>query len=195
MTLDKKPNSDNTKLQYRLRRLIVISFVFVVIILVAFIVTGNYPDIFKTKRQTSESAAKVGQYSGWKDCRNFGLNLSFKIPGNWECESNEVAHNTGFITITGDNFHIEIENIGRTFGCMEDIICKDMQIYDRDIISLDLVTYSGIDKYLYGIFEDSPQNRSYGGVYVTYERIGERKMTADEEKTLFKVLDSLTHNF
>lgn len=178
-----------------LKRWIIIGCLFIFIVIIFAITNQGFPNFFEDKKESSESTSLQNQYDGWKECRNFGLNLSLRVPSNWECNSNEVVHNIGDVIITGDKFQIEIENIGRSFGCMVDNTCTDVQIYDRDIISLHLVSFSGIDSYMFGIFKDNLENRSYGGILVKYEGIGERKMTPNEEIILFKVLDSLTHNF
>ena len=178
-----------------LKRWIIIGCLFIFIVIIFTITNQGFPNFFEDKKEISESVSLQNQYDGWKECRNFGLNLSFKIPINWECESNEVTHNIGQIGLKGDGFLVEVENLGRSYGCMADSTCSDTVIYSRDIITLHLISFNDKDDYIFGIFNDSPESRSYGGIVLNYDGIGERKMTSVEKETLFKILDSFVHSF
>lgn len=146
------------------------------------------------QNQTTNSANvnnPIDKYQDWKDCENIGLAISLKIPQSWTCINRDVGTNWGFMILEGDSLTVEIENEGRGFGCMGYSGCSDSQIFDSNMISISLETTNNIDQYMFGVFKDNTDERPYGGVYITYDEIHERKMTESEENTLFMILDSM----
>ena len=141
------------------------------------------------------TSTPANPYINWNQCENSILALSIKFPPAWTCEVEEnndsPAGPLGEISITGNNFAWEISNYPQGYGCNLAPNCTHTEIYDGNLITIYLLTDNGEDKYMFGVFKDNSDDRSYGGIRITYEDINSRKMTAEEKDTLIKMLDSM----
>ena len=192
-----KDNSTSNKQKLVNNKSLLYLMIVISLITVAYFLIFKDNNIFVSQPTTNQATNSASTnnlkdpYENWKDCENTGLVLSLKVPQTWTCTNNDVGPNRGFITLKNNSFTIEIENAGRSFGCMDSSDCSDTKIYESNLISIYLETVNNVDQYMFGIFKDNTDVRSYGGVKVIYKGINERKMSENEKEILFMILDSM----
>ena len=133
-----------------------------------------------------ENNSKDELHKNIQVCASEDLMLTMNIPIIWTCETNTLEPGYGEILVKGNNIQINVDNLGRDFGCSYNPNCVRQLFYDSFLINLESYIENGKTKFIGGDFNDNTDTKSYGAVLIKYE--GE--LNVEQRQELKQILNS-----
>jgi hypothetical protein len=129
--------------------------------------------------------------NGKKYCGSIDLKIRTLVPSDWTCTTDTLQPGFGNLTLSNSLINISIDNTGREYGCNMESDCTQEPYYSSPLIDLLALKKDNKNKYIFGVFKDSTEEKQYGGMMITYSDIENKSLTDTEKNQLNQVLNAL----